>query len=68
VNVGTALRRTFINSLNSWFQKHNADLLDPGEVTSMGGELDMMAAARADIAAEVVRLMSIFGSVKKAGA
>jgi len=68
VNVGTALRRTFINSMKSWFQKHDADLLDPGEVTSTGGELDMMAAARADVAAEVVRLMTIFGSVKKAGA
>jgi ketose-bisphosphate aldolase len=67
VNVGTALRRAFINSLEGWFQKHDADLLDPGEVTSTGGELDMMAAARADVAAEVVRLMTIFGSVKKAG-
>ena len=68
VNVGTALRRTFINSMKSYFQKHDADLLDPGEVTSTGGELDMMAAARADVAAEVVRLMTIFGSIKKAGA
>ncbi len=67
VNVGTALRRTFINSLKSWFEKHNADLLDPGQVTSMGGEQDMMAAARADVAAEVVRMMLIFGSAEKAG-
>lgn len=68
VNVGTALRRTFINSMKGYFQKHDADILDPGEVTSTGGELDMLAAARADVAAEVVRLMRIFGSVKKAGA
>lgn len=67
VNVGTALRRTFINSLKGWFETHDADLLDPGEVTSTGGDLDMMAAARSDVAAEVVRLMTIFGSVKKAG-
>jgi len=67
VNVGTVLRRTFINSLKGYFQAHDADLLDPGEVTSIGGELDMMAAARADVAAEVVRLMTIFGSAKKAG-
>lgn len=67
MNVGTALRRTFINSLKSWFEKHNVDLLDPGQVTSMGGEQDMMAAARADVAAEVVRMMLIFGSAEKAG-
>ena len=66
VNVGTALRRTFINSLKGYFLEHEVDRLDPGAVTSVGGPLDMLAAARAAVAAQVERLMKLFGSDGKA--
>jgi fructose-bisphosphate aldolase class II len=68
VNVGTTLRRTFINSLKGYFLTHEVDRLDPGAVTSVGGHQDMLAAARADVAAEVERLMRLFGSDNKAAA
>jgi ketose-bisphosphate aldolase len=67
VNVGTTLRRTFINSLQAWFRGHDAGILDPGEVTSTGGAVDMLTAARAAVSLEIVRLMTVFGSVGKAG-
>ena len=66
VNVGTVLRRTFINSLQCYLREHNVQRLDPGEVTSTGGELDMLASARAQVAREVLRLMAVFGSTGKA--
>ncbi|MGA2975223.1 MAG: class II fructose-bisphosphate aldolase [Spirochaetia bacterium] len=66
INVGTVLRRTYINALKAYFAEHDVDGLDPGEVTSTGGKLDMLARARAEVAAEIVRLMQIFGSAGKA--
>ncbi len=67
INVGTVLRRTFIDSLQCYLRKHDARRLDPGEVTSTGGELDMLAFARAKVGGEVTRLMGIFGSPGMAG-
>jgi ketose-bisphosphate aldolase len=66
INVGTVLRRTFIDSLQCYLRDHDVQRLDPGEVTSTGGELDMLAFARAQVAREVVRLMGIFGSTGRA--
>jgi ketose-bisphosphate aldolase len=66
VNVGTLLRRTFINSLKGFLGSHDTDRLDPGEVTSTGGGSDMLAEARARVSAEVARLMRSFGSAGKA--
>jgi ketose-bisphosphate aldolase len=66
INVGTVLRRTFINSLRSYLSRHDVDRLDPGEVTSTGGPQDMLAAARADVASEVVKLMAVFGCQRRA--
>jgi fructose/tagatose bisphosphate aldolase len=40
INVGTLLRRTFINSLRRYYEQHDVDTLDPGEVTSTGGADD----------------------------
>ncbi len=66
INVGTVLRRKFINSLKGYYQTHDVDLLDPGAVTSVGGDVDMLVGARAEIAAEIVRLMRVFGSERQA--
>jgi ketose-bisphosphate aldolase len=62
INVGTVLRRRYINSLKRWFIDNDADLLDPGEVTSTGGDNDMLTAARAEVAEEVTALIRLFGS------
>jgi ketose-bisphosphate aldolase len=66
INVGTILRRTFINSLRDFLQNNDVDRLDPGEVTSTGGSQDMMIRARARVAEEVARLMAVFGSTGRA--
>jgi fructose/tagatose bisphosphate aldolase len=67
VNVGTVLRRTFIDSLKSYYRSNDVDKLDPNDVTSKGGELDMLVQARKNISEEVIRMLRLFGSVKKAG-
>jgi ketose-bisphosphate aldolase len=62
INVGTVLRRRFINSLKRYYLANDVDLLDPGEVTSVGGARDMLTAARSEVASEVTALMKLFGS------
>ncbi len=67
-DIPTVLRRAFIDSLQCYLREHDVQRLDPGEVTSTGGKLDMLAAARAQAAREITRLMGIFGSSGMAGA
>jgi ketose-bisphosphate aldolase len=62
VNVGTVLRRTFLLALEGWFRTHQAARVDPNEGTSTGGEEDILAGARRAVAAEVLKLMEVFGS------
>jgi len=62
VNVGTVLRRAFIDALRQFLREHEVAQLDPGEVTSTGGPRDMLAFARSQVAREVARLMAVFGS------
>jgi ketose-bisphosphate aldolase len=66
VNIGTILRRTYINSYKRYFQEHDVTSLDINEVTSTGGPLDLHALARRDVSQEVIRLMHLFGSHNKA--
>ena len=65
INVGTILRRTYVNTIRSFINTHNIDQIDPGELTSTGGRMDMLAEARDAVKNEVVRLMEIFGSARK---
>ena len=62
VNVGTILRRTFINALNGYFHDHDAKTVDPNEGTSTGSPENLLLTARGAVAAEVVRLIGVFGS------
>ncbi len=66
VNVGTILRRTFIDALKGYYLSREVDTLDPNDVTSKGGEMDMLVFARRAITGEVIRMMNLFGSIKKA--
>lgn len=65
INVGTILRRTFINSLKEYYQSNDVGSLDVNDVTSRGGELDMLVQARRRITKEVTRMIYLFGSEKK---
>jgi len=61
INIGTVLRRRFINAVKKYLKDHDVDRIDPGEVTSMGGRLDMLNLARIAVKEEVSRLMDLFG-------
>jgi ketose-bisphosphate aldolase len=65
INVGTVLRRRFVNSIRQFYETREVDSLDPGELTSTGGDNDMLCAARAEVAVEVEHLMTLFGSVNQ---
>jgi ketose-bisphosphate aldolase len=65
INVGTVLRRAFIDTLKEYYQVNDVDKLDVNDVTSRGGELDMCVQARKSIMSEVVRMIYLFGSEKK---
>lgn len=67
INVGTVLRRIYIDTLKEYFQKEDVDKIDPNEVTSTGGGRDMMTQARGNIREEVCRFMDVFGSSGRAG-
>jgi fructose-bisphosphate aldolase class II len=62
INVGTALRRAFLSSLEGWFRNHDAAAVDPNEATSAGGPDNLLLAARRAITAEVLAMMRAFGS------
>ncbi len=62
INVGTALRRIYIDTLKDFFEKEDVEQLDLNEVTSMGGDLDMMTRCRVNIEDAVCRFIELFGS------
>lgn len=65
VNVGTILRRAYVNTLKGFLESREIDRIDPGELTSTGGQSDMLALARKSVKDEVAKLMVVFGSVGK---
>ena len=66
INVGTAFKRIYLNALKTYFRDHDVDRLNPHEILGKGGNLDLLNAAREMIAAEVIRLIQLFGSEGKA--
>jgi ketose-bisphosphate aldolase len=66
VNIGTVLRRSFINALKRYYRRHDVDVMDPNDITSNGGELDMLCQAREAICGEVLALMALLGSEGRA--
>jgi ketose-bisphosphate aldolase len=66
VNVGTILKRVYINYIKSYLDKNNVDKMDPHNVIGRGGEADMLCGARQAICGEVVRFIKIIGSENRA--
>jgi len=66
VNVGTALKRVFLNTIKDYLRENNVDTIDPHEVIGKGGKLDLLVRTRNMMADEVVRFIKIFGSENKA--
>jgi ketose-bisphosphate aldolase len=61
VNVGTALRRAFLQALAGWFRQHDASSADPNEATSTGAPDNALLAARRAVAEQVLAMMDCFG-------
>jgi ketose-bisphosphate aldolase len=66
INVGTVLKRVFINSIHTYLMENKVDSIDPHEVIGKGGSKDMLCRARNAVTEEVVRFIKIFGSENKA--
>lgn len=66
VNVGTILKRTYLNSIQSYLKANNVNKMDPHNVMGRGGEEDMLCRIREAVSVEVIRYMGLFGSENKA--
>jgi ketose-bisphosphate aldolase len=66
VNIGTVMKRAYLNSIKSYFDEHEVDKLDPHDVIGRGGKSDILSGAREAITDEVVKFIKIFGCENKA--
>jgi ketose-bisphosphate aldolase len=67
INVGTVMKRVFIDSMQEYFKNNDVDRTDPHDVIGRGGKQDMLCRARGAVTEEIVRFIKIFGSENKAG-
>lgn len=66
VNVGTALKRAYIEFIQSYLKHHNVERMDPHDVIGRGGEQDMLCGAREAVSDVVFRFMKVLGCENKA--
>ncbi len=66
VNVGTALKRVFINTISFYLNENNVVNMDPHDIIGKGGKHDLLCKARTNVAEEVIKFIKIFGSEGKA--
>ena len=66
INVGTALKRAYIESIGQFYKKKNLSRIDPHVTIGWGGPDDMIAQGRAAIAAKTGEFIGLFGSDGKA--
>ena len=66
VNVGTALKRAYLDYIQSYLRDHNVEKMDPHNVIGRGGEEDMLCGAREAIKNVVLRFMKTLGCENKA--
>lgn len=66
VNVGTSLKRAYLNSIQEYLDNNNVSKMDPHNVIGRGGNMDMLCAAREAVAKEVERFIKMIGSENKA--
>jgi ketose-bisphosphate aldolase len=66
INVGTVFKRIYLNAIKTYLCEHKVDAMNPHDVVGKGGHLDLLSNAREMIAAEVIRLIRLFGSENRA--
>ena len=62
VNIGTILKRTYINEIEQFVESKDLSKIDPHVTIGWGGDDDMLSCGRAAIAAKVAEYIGIFGS------
>lgn len=66
VNVGTALKRAYLNYIQSYLREHHVEKMDPHNVIGRGGEEDMLCGAREAITDVILQFMKVLGCENKA--
>lgn len=66
INVGTVLKRIYINHLEAFMKNNKVSSIDPHEVIGKGGKKDMLSGAREAMTEEIVKFIKIFRSENKA--
>ena len=66
INVGTVLKRVFIDALREGLTEDGIDAIDLHEIMGKGGKYDILSRARYAMARQVLSFMEIFGSEGKA--
>ena len=66
INVGTVLKRAYINAVGRFYTEKNLEKIDPHVTIGWGGENDMISSGRKAIADKTAEFMTLLGSVGKA--
>jgi ketose-bisphosphate aldolase len=66
INVGTILKRAYLNYIHSYLKEHDIDKMDPHNIIGRGGDADLLCGARQAVCDEIVRFIKVFGSENKA--
>jgi ketose-bisphosphate aldolase len=66
INVGTVMKRLFINHIREYLNTTAVDSFTPHEIVGIGGEKDFLCGAREAVAEKVESMMRVFGSAGQA--
>jgi ketose-bisphosphate aldolase len=66
VNVGTVMKREYINAIKAYYDSYNPEKMDPHCIIGWGGGEDMLAAGRSAITNKVKEFIDMFDSAGKA--
>ena len=62
VNVGTVLKRDYINALKQYYGSYDLENMDPHSIIGRGGSDDILSVGRAAISDKVSEFIEMFGS------
>lgn len=66
VNIGTVLKREYINAVKKYYEQNDLERMDPHNIIGRGGSEDMISVGRAAICEKVKEFIDMFGSTDKA--
>ena len=66
VNVGTILKRAFIEYIESYLKLHEVQKINPHEIIGIGGDKDLLCGARKAVTEEVIKFIHLLGCENKA--